>query len=48
MAPVLPAGAQRLLGGVTFELVRDASMLAGRVHPIVQEAIGALVRWMTS
>ncbi|MBY0282929.1 MAG: Fic family protein [Sphingomonas sp.] len=46
MEPMLPAEAERSLDDVTFELVREASMLAGRVHPIVQEAIGALVRSM--
>ena len=44
MEPMLPEEAERSLDDVTFELVREASMLAGRVHPMVQDAIGALVR----
>ena len=44
MEPMLPEEAERSLGDITFELVREASMLAGRVHPLVQDAIGALVR----
>lgn len=46
MEPMLPEEAERGLDDVTFELIREASMLAGRVHPIVQDAIGALVRSM--
>ena len=46
MEPMLPEEAERSLDDVTFELVREASMLAGRVHPHVQDAIGALVRSM--
>jgi Fic family protein len=46
MEPMLPWEAERSLDDVTFELVREASMLAGRVHPLVQETIGALVRSM--
>ena len=46
MEPMLPEEAERSLDDVTFELVREASMLAGRVHPVVQDAIGALVRSM--
>lgn len=44
MEPMLPEEAERSLDDVTFELVREASMLAGRVQPLVQDAIGALVR----
>ena len=46
MEPMLPEEAERGLDDVTFELIREASMLAGRVQPIVQDAIGALVRSM--
>ncbi|WP_375403994.1 Fic family protein [uncultured Sphingomonas sp.] len=46
MEPMLPEEADRSLDDVTFKLVREASMLAGRVHPLVQDAIGALVRSM--
>ncbi len=46
MEPMLPEEAERSLDDVTFELVREASMLAGRVHPLVQDSIGALVRSM--
>ena len=46
MEPMLPEEAERSLDDVTFELVREASMLAGRLHPLVQDAIGALVRSM--
>ena len=38
MEPMLPEEAERSLDDVTFELVREASMLAGRVHPLVQDA----------
>lgn len=46
MEPMLPEEAERGLDDVTFELIREASMLAGRVHPLVQDSIGALVRSM--
>ena len=46
MEPLLPEEAERRLDDVTFELVREASMLAGRMHPLVQDGIGALVRSM--
>ena len=46
MEPMLPEEAERGLDDVTFELIREASMLAGRVHPLVQDNIGALVRSM--
>lgn len=46
MEPMLPEEAERSLDDVTFELTREASMLAGRLHPAVQESVGALVRSM--
>ena len=44
--PMLWEEPERSLDDVIFKLVREASMLAGRVHPMVQDAIGALVRSM--
>ena len=46
MEPLLPEEAERRLNDVAFELVREASMLAGRVHRLVQDGISALVRSM--
>lgn len=40
---MLPEEAGRPLDDVTSELVREAGMPAGRVQPLVQDAIGALV-----
>lgn len=39
--PMLPEEAGRGLDDGTFELIREASMLAGRVHPLVQDSMGA-------
>jgi Fic family protein len=46
MEPMLPEDAVRSLEDGTAQLLTDASSLAGRVHPIVRESIGALVRSM--
>ncbi|MBA2920772.1 Fic family protein [Sphingomonas sp. MAH-20] len=43
---MLPEEAERSLDDLTFELIREASMLAGRLNPTVQGGIGALVRSM--
>lgn len=46
MEPMLPEEAVRDLEDVTAQLLSDASRLAGRIHPIVRESVGALVRSM--
>lgn len=43
---MLPEEAVTELEDVTFDLVSEASQLGGRVHPIVQNAVGELVRSM--
>jgi len=46
MEPMLPEQAVRALEDPALELVAEANRLAGRVHPIMQESIGTLVRSM--
>jgi len=46
MEPMLPAEAVHDLEDVATQLVSDASGLARRLHPIVRETIGGLVRSM--
>lgn len=46
MEPMLPEAAVRDLEDVAAQLLADSSRLAGRVHPIVKDSIGALVRSM--
>lgn len=46
MDPMLPEEAVRDLEDVTAQLLSDSSALAGRVHPIVRESVGSLVRSM--
>lgn len=46
MEPMLPEAAVRDLEDVAAQLLADSSSLAGRVHPIVKDSIGALVRSM--
>jgi Fic family protein len=44
MEPMLPEEGNRLLEDLAIDLTAKASALAGRVHPIVRESIGDLVR----
>lgn len=46
MEPMLPEEAVRDLEDVTAQLLSDSSSLAGRIHPIVRESVGSLVRSM--
>lgn len=46
MEPMLPEEAARDLEDSTAQLLADASGLAGRIHPVVRESVGALVRSM--
>lgn len=46
MEPMLPPDGQREIEDTAFELVTRASSLAGQIHPIVSESVGALVRSM--
>jgi len=46
MEPMLPSEGERSLEDVTFELASQSNALAGRVHPLVREAVGDLVRSM--
>lgn len=44
MEPMLPEEGNRLLEDLAIDLTAKDSALAGRVHPIVRESIGDLVR----
>ncbi len=46
MEPMVPEEASRLLDDDTLPLVAEANQLAGRIHPILRESIGDLVRSM--
>ncbi|ESX66630.1 filamentation protein [Mesorhizobium sp. LSHC414A00] len=46
MEPMLPEEGVRDLEDTTAQLLLDAGRLAGRMHPIVRETVGALVRSM--
>ena len=46
MEPLLPEEAVTELDDVTFDLIAEASQLGGRVHPILQNSVGDLVRSM--
>jgi Fic family protein len=46
MEPMVPEEASRLLDDDILPLVAEANQLAGRVHPILRESIGDLVRSM--
>jgi len=46
MEPMLPSEGDRGLEDISFELISQANALAGRVHPLVREAVGDLVRSM--
>ncbi len=46
MEPLLPEEAVNSLDDATLTLVANANRLAGRIHPIVQQAVGDLVRSM--
>lgn len=46
MEPMVPEEASRLLDDDILALVAEASQLAGRIHPILRESIGDLVRSM--
>ena len=46
MEPMLPEEAVRDLENSTALLLTEAAGLAGRVHPVVRESVGALVRSM--
>ena len=46
MEPMIPEEASRLLDDDILPLVAEANQLAGRIHPILRESIGELVRSM--
>jgi Fic family protein len=46
MEPMVPEEASRLLDDDMLSLVAEANQLAGRIHPILRESIGNLVRSM--
>ncbi len=46
MEPMVPEEASRLLEDDILPLVAEANQLAGRIHPILRESIGELVRSM--
>ena len=46
MEPMVPAESVRLLDDDVLTLVAESSQLAGRIHPILRESIGDLVRSM--
>lgn len=46
MEPMVPEEASRLLDDDVLALVAEANQLAGRIHPILRESIGNLVRSM--
>jgi Fic family protein len=46
MEPMLPEEAARGLEDTVVTLIADANRLAGRVHPILRQSVGALVRSM--
>ncbi|MBN8500082.1 MAG: Fic family protein [Sphingomonadales bacterium] len=46
MEPLIPEEAVGALDDAALELVAEANRLAGRVHPLVQQAVGDLVRSM--
>lgn len=46
MEPMVPAESSRLLDDDVLALVEEANKLAGRIHPILRESIGGLVRSM--
>lgn len=46
MEPMVPEEASRLLDDDILSLVAEANQLAGRIHPILRESIGNLVRSM--
>lgn len=46
MEPMVPEEASRLLDDDIIPLIAEANQLAGRVHPILRESIGDLVRSM--
>ena len=46
MEPMAPEAASRLLDDDILPLVAEANQLAGRIHPLLRESIGDLVRSM--
>lgn len=46
MEPMLPEAAVQSLEGPAFILTAEANQLAGRIHPILQQSVGTLVRSM--
>ena len=46
MEPMLPEAAVQSLEEPAFTLIAEANQLAGRVHPILQQSVGNLVRSM--
>lgn len=46
MEPMVPEEASRLLDDDILPLIAEANQLAGRIHPILRESIGDLVRSM--
>ena len=48
MEPMLPEEAAHGLEDGAVALIAEANRLAGRVHPVLQQSVGELVRSMTS
>ena len=46
MEPLFPGGKQADLSDLATDLVAKSNALAGRLHPVIQEGIGGLVRSM--
>lgn len=46
MEPMLPEAVVESLEEPAFTLTAEANQLAGRIHPILQESVGDLVRSM--
>src|SRR3954464_15074330 len=46
MEPMVPEESARALDDAVVSLIAEANQLAGRIHPILRESIGGLVRSM--
>jgi hypothetical protein len=48
MEPLVPAEGTRALDDEVVFLIAESNQLAGRIHPILRDSIGDLVRSMTA
>ncbi len=46
MEPMLPPDGERAIEDAAFDLIAQASALAGQIHPSASDSVGALVRSM--